>query len=184
MYFIYLIADNTGAYKIGYGKDVEARKKQHQTSNARKLEIVLFQSFDVSENDVRNIERDLHRRYLHLQTEAGNEWFYLGEKEVADFLHLLQNPKKIPLSVEETYRIILNLRERKNKHYDNEKLREVYYKKNIRKRCLETFGMEFFVDSLKKSLDLDKFAHQLPPPPFDFDGKIVGKQIFGQKILT
>jgi predicted GIY-YIG superfamily endonuclease len=174
-YHIYLIKADATNYKIGFAQDVEKRLKQIQTGNPYQLKILRTQKFETTEDDIKKIERELHKRFLHLQTEAMNEWFILSDAEVAHFLHLLDNPAKIPMTEIETYQLIFNLGQRNNIHYTDDKKRIQYQKKSLRKKSLVTFGEEFWVDSYKQKLNLDILVKDLPPAPSDISGKIVGK---------
>lgn len=84
---VYLIveADQNGQekYKIGITKkDPEERLKKLKTGNSNSLYVINTYR---SEN-YRRIEKWLHRRYKHQKTLSNNEFFYLKDSQVLNFV--------------------------------------------------------------------------------------------------
>ncbi len=173
---IYLIrAGNSDFFKIGYSNNIALRLKQLQTGNHELLHSFYEKEFDAKNDEIKNIERDLHIRYLHKQTKASNEWFSLNNTDIEKIIFFLEHQDALKLTDEEIYKTIFKFQNRENSNYLDKKTQEIYKKKEERKQCLPTFGEEFFVDSYKKPLNLNVFPKDLPPAPSEFDGKIVGK---------
>jgi hypothetical protein len=84
--YIYLLVDfgsDPEKYKIGIttGK-IEKRIKSLQTGNPD--EIVLLKFY--KSKFYRQIEKSLHRKYGHLKTNGGKEWFTLPPDNIFDFV--------------------------------------------------------------------------------------------------
>ncbi len=75
--------DGNEVFKVGVSKnDPEKRVKQLQTGNDRTIELLkMYQS-----THYKKIEKWLHRKYKSVKAAADNEWFYLSNEQVLDFL--------------------------------------------------------------------------------------------------
>lgn len=87
MGYVYLLleTDKNGdeRHKIGITKNpVEKRIKQLQTGNSNI--ITLLHSYET--DHYRNVEHMLHRKFVNQKTETKNEWFYLEDDQVINFL--------------------------------------------------------------------------------------------------
>lgn len=82
--YVYILLDEQARYKIGYtfGDSHKRRLSNLQVGNADKLIAVGCIQSEFA--DV--IEKDLHRRYCHL--EIRGEWFLLSEQDVKDILSI------------------------------------------------------------------------------------------------
>jgi hypothetical protein len=179
---IYLIrAGKTDFVKIGFSNNIPLRIKSLQTGNHEQLHSIYEKEFDVNVDEIKDIERDLHIRYLHTQSGALNEWFVLNDKDVEKIIYLLEHQEELKLTEEEIYQTIFRLKNRQNLHFLDQNVQKNYQKRDKRKQCLSTFGEEFLADSYKKPLNLAVFPKDLPPAPSDFDGKIVGKTVLWSK---
>ena len=88
MGFIYLLTTNNGdseAHKIGITKNsVLKRLKQLQTGNSNKIEILhIYES-----NNYKLVEKWLHGRFNMNKTGSDNEWFYLSNEDVINFINI------------------------------------------------------------------------------------------------
>lgn len=175
-YKIYVVHDGR-AYKIGYTYDMFKRKKGIQTGNSGAVKEIYLFDFQVDETQIKLLETNIHKRYLHKQTESNGEWFNLDETDLKNVKLLLENSSSIIMNLRDTIlEVVLGTaKNRKNLLLDNPMEREKHLMLPIRKQCAETFAQEFFLDSHKQALNLDLKVSELPQAPKDFGGRTRGK---------
>lgn len=90
--FVYLLVDFNEHYKIGItASDINKRIKSLQTGSSGELSLInKHQS-----KHFRKIERVLHRKYNHLSTDGGKEWFSLPPDIVLNFKNECQKLDEI-----------------------------------------------------------------------------------------
>lgn len=72
----FFIEDTDELVKIGRAKDIERRRRNLQTGNHRKLQLLGW----IRTNDDVQVERDIHE---HFNVQRGRgEWFYLDPADV------------------------------------------------------------------------------------------------------
>lgn len=92
MGYVYLLmsTDSDGLnelFKIGITKtSIEKRIKQLSTGNPNK--IVLINSY--FSNNYKEVEKWLHSRYSLNKTNSDNEWFYLTDEQVSNFIDVCE----------------------------------------------------------------------------------------------
>lgn len=94
--YVYLIieGDQHGEekYKIGITKnDPSKRLKNLRTGNSNQLDILnVYKSCNY-----KKIERFLHRKFSNQRTLSNNEFFYLSDQQVLDFIKTCEEIEKI-----------------------------------------------------------------------------------------
>jgi hypothetical protein len=90
--FVYLLVDSNENYKIGITTgDIHKRIKSLQTGSSG--ELVLINKH--KSKHYRKIETNLHRKYNHLSTDGGKEWFSLPPEIVLNFKNECQKLDEI-----------------------------------------------------------------------------------------
>lgn len=81
--FLYFIrVEHTIFVKIGFSKNVEARRRDLQT--ALPFLLVTEHTLTISSERSRDVERGFHKRWRHRRCHS--EWFEIGESELARFV--------------------------------------------------------------------------------------------------
>lgn len=79
--YVYFISDNLGHIKIGIAKDPSERKKDLQTANPMKLQIIFLMHVN-DYNHARILEKELHEKFKKDRLQG--EWF--KEDAIIEFL--------------------------------------------------------------------------------------------------
>lgn len=85
---VYVIADGTGAYKIGKAQRLSSRLAGLQTGNPRKLQVVIVAAC----SDATLVESNLHKQFAHRRLRG--EWFVLTPEDLKDISLLLDTEVK------------------------------------------------------------------------------------------
>ena len=80
--YVYLIASETGQYKIGVSKKLDKRVNDFGV----KLPFKTWLAHSFSSNDCRNAEKVLHERYADKRSHG--EWFTLSPEDVSNILSI------------------------------------------------------------------------------------------------
>jgi len=84
--FVYLLVDfgsDPEKYKIGITTgQIDKRIKTLQTGNPDEINVLKYYKSEF----YRQIEKYLHKKYSHLKTSGGNEWFTLPPDSIFDFI--------------------------------------------------------------------------------------------------
>ena len=87
--YVYIISDGTGYIKVGISANPENRKKQLQTSNPNKLEILFTEEFECNRNHLLKIERNIHRELKQIAKHMKGEWFYIEESQLREIKNII-----------------------------------------------------------------------------------------------
>lgn len=77
MSYIYIIGSNSSPYKIGFSKEPQKRLKSLQTGHPFKLSLLYTK--EVSDQEVKNIEKQIHRVIGY--KKSNGEWFNISLEE-------------------------------------------------------------------------------------------------------
>jgi hypothetical protein len=104
--FVYFfIVKSRGEIKIGQSSDPDERRRKLQTGSAEKIE-----TLHVTRGG-KKVEEQWHRRFAHLRTGAGREWFK-ADPELLDAIE--QDRQQHPQDTEQLIRIAEERRERED----------------------------------------------------------------------
>lgn len=87
--YVYIISDGTGYIKVGISANPENRKKQLQTSNPNKLEILFTEEFECNRNHLLKIEKNIHQELKRISKHMKGEWFYIEESQLQEIKNII-----------------------------------------------------------------------------------------------